>query len=315
MWKLDLLKPVIFIVGPTASGKTRLSIQIAKALGSEIISADSRYFYRMMNIGTAKPGLAEMGNIKHHMINIADPDETISVAVFKQDITKLIGQMHQEHKIPIVVGGTGQYVHAVLHNWEMPEVEADHRLRSQLEKYAENLGKLKLYEFLQKIDPQAAKLIDYRNLRRTIRAIEVMLKTGERFSNQRRKLPPIFSHKIIGIRWDRSILYKRIDDRIEKMIENGIIEEVKKLQNLGYSPTLPSMSAIGYREIAGFIQGDITLDEAILLMKRNSRTYVRRQANWFKDNDPNIRWFEGNDLVISKVVNYIKADVGWIKQE
>ncbi len=312
MWKPNLVKPVIFIVGPTASGKTQLSIQIAKAIESEIISADSRYFYRMMDIGTAKPGSSEMDDIQHHLIDIANPDETISVAIFKQKVTSIINQMHLDQKTPIVVGGTGQYVHAILHNWEMPVVEADHRMRIILEKYAEKHGKLKLFEFLQKVDPDAAKLIDYRNLRRTVRALEVILKTGHRFSNQRKKESPIYSHKMIGIRWDRSILYQRIDDRIESMIENGFITEVRMLNDLGYSPDLPSMSAIGYREISAHIQGAISLDEAIMLMKRNSRTYVRRQANWFKDNDPNIHWFEGRELDIHKIVETLESNHGWI---
>jgi tRNA dimethylallyltransferase len=315
MWKRNLEKPVIFIVGPTASGKTTLSIQLATILNTEVISADSRYFYRMMDIGTAKPDENEMGNIKHHMINIADPDETISVAVFKEQVTEIIAKMHQESKIPIVVGGTGQYIHAILHNWEMPELESDHELRELLENYAERFGKLKLYEFLQKVDPEAAKIIDFRNLRRTVRAIEVMLKTGYRFSEQRKQQASCYSQKIIGIRWDRSVLYQRIDGRIEKMIENGVIEEVRRLLDLGYSSKLPSMSAIGYRELAGYILGDNTLDEAIMLMKRNSRTYVRRQANWFKDNDPNIKWFSGDEIDFRIVVDYIQSEVGWIKPE
>ena len=313
MWKRNLEKPVIFIVGPTASGKTTLSIQLATILNTEVISADSRYFYRMMDIGTAKPDENEMGNIKHHMINIADPDETISVAVFKEQVTEIIAKMHQESKIPIVVGGTGQYIHAILHNWEMPELESDHELRELLENYAERFGKLKLYEFLQKVDPEAAKIIDFRNLRRTVRAIEVMLKTGYRFSEQRKQQASCYSQKIIGIRWDRSVLYQRIDGRIEKMIENGFIEEVRRLIDLGYSSKLPSMSAIGYRELAGYIQGENSLEEAIILMKRNSRTYVRRQANWFKDNDPNIKWFESDGLDYRIVVDYIKSEGGWIK--
>jgi tRNA dimethylallyltransferase len=269
----------------------------------------------MMNIGTAKPDENEMGNIKHHMINIADPDETISVAVFKEQVTEIIAKMHQESKIPIVVGGTGQYIHAILHNWEMPELESDHELRELLENYAERFGKLKLYEFLHKIDPEAAKIIDFRNLRRTVRAIEVMLKTGHRFSEQRKQQASFYSQKIIGIRWDRSVLYQRIDGRIEKMIENGVIEEVRRLLDLGYSSKLPSMSAIGYRELAGYILGDNTLDEAIMLMKRNSRTYVRRQANWFKDNDPNIKWFNGDEIDFRIVVDYIQSEVGWIQPE
>ncbi|PKO07675.1 MAG: tRNA (adenosine(37)-N6)-dimethylallyltransferase MiaA [Chloroflexi bacterium HGW-Chloroflexi-3] len=315
MWKHNLKKPVIFIVGPTASGKTDLSVQLATILNTEIISADSRYFYRMMDIGTAKPDAEEMANIKHHMIDIADPDKTISVAIFKQQVTEIIANMHQETKIPIVVGGTGQYVHAILHNWEMPELKSDQQLRELLENYAEQFGKLKLYEFLQKVDPEAAKIIDFRNLRRTVRAIEVMLKTGHRFSEQRRKNASIYTQKIIGISWDRVGLYQRIDDRIDKMIENGVIEEVRRLLDFGYSSNLPSMSAIGYRELAGYVQGENTLDEAVILMKRNSRTYVRRQANWFKANDPNIVWFEGDELDSRKVIEYIQSESGWIQPE
>jgi len=315
MWNFSIQKPVIFIVGPTASGKTNLSIQLATILNTEIISADSRYFYRMMDVGTAKPDSNEMANIKHHLIDIANPDETISVAVFKQKLTEIITKLHQESKIPIVVGGTGQYIHAILHNWEMPELASDQELRKHLENYAGSFGKLKLYEFLQKVDPEAANIIDYRNLRRTVRAIEVMLKTGYRFSEQRRKQASIYNPKIIGIQWDRDVLYQRIDHRIEKMIENGVIEEVRKLLDLGYSSDLPSMSAIGYRELAGYIQGKNTLDEALILMKRNSRTYVRRQANWFKANDPDIMWFEGNELDFRKVVAYIESEIGWIKPE
>lgn len=315
MWKHNLEKPVIFIVGPTASGKTELSIQLTTILNTEIISADSRYFYRMMNIGTAKPDAYEMSNIKHHMIDIANPDETISIAVFKQKVTEIIENLHQASKIPIVVGGTGQYIHAILHNWDMPELKSDQQLRELLENYAEKFGKLKLYEFLQKVDPEAAKIIDFRNLRRTVRAIEVILKTGHRFSEQRKKEASIYTQKIIGIRWDRAVLYQRIDNRIKKMMENGFIEEVKKLLDLGYSSDLPSMSAIGYREIAGYIQGENTLEEAIILMKRNSRTYVRRQANWFKADDDNIMWFNGDELDYKKVVNFVKSDVGWKKPE
>jgi tRNA dimethylallyltransferase len=197
----------------------------------------------------------------------------------------------------------------------MPELESDHELRELLENYAERFGKLKLYEFLQKVDPEAAKIIDFRNLRRTVRAIEVMLKTGYRFSEQRKQQASCYSQKIIGIRWDRSVLYQRIDGRIEKMIENGFIEEVRRLIDLGYSSKLPSMSAIGYRELAGYIQGENSLEEAIILMKRNSRTYVRRQSNWFKDNDPNIKWFESDGLDYRIVVDYIKSEGGWIKPE
>jgi len=311
----DLEKPVIFIVGPTASGKTSLSIQLAKRFDSEIISADSRYFYRKMDIGTAKPSNEELGTVKHYLIDIADPDESVSVAEFKQAVNKIISNLHNRNKIPFVVGGTGQYIHAILKNWKMPEIEADHQLRIILERFAEQHGKLRLFEFLEKFDPDSARLIDYRNVRRTIRAVEVMLKTGQKFSAQRSKEGSPFSKKIIGIYWTREVLYQRIDQRIEMMIENGFIDEVRTLLASNYSPDLPSMSAIGYREIVAFIRGEISLDEAIVLMKRNSRQFVRRQANWFKENDPDIKWFEGNSLNLLNIGDYLISEQGWIRPE
>jgi len=315
MWINKLEKPVLFIVGPTASGKTDLSIRLAEDLQTEVISSDSRYFYRRMDIGTAKPSPEEIKKIKHHMINIVDPDETISVAFFKQKVTEIIKEMHKSGKIPITVGGTGQYIHAILHNWEMPVIESDEKLRLILEGYANQNGKLKLYEFLKKIDPVAADIIDYRNLRRTIRAVEVILKTGRLFSDQRKKNASPYTRKIIGIQWDRGILYQRIDDRIDLMIERGFIEEVRALRDMGFSSNLPSMSAIGYREITDYLEGKQSLDEAIVIMKRNSREYVRRQANWFKANDPSIKWFDGEKENYSEILNYVLSDEGWIYPE
>ena len=311
----ELVQPVLFIVGATASGKTDLSIKLAKYFGTEIISADSRYFYKTMNIGTAKPGKSETGNIIHHQVDIADPDETISVAEYKLQVTSIIDHLHRQGMFPIVVGGTGQYVHAILHNWKMPVVEPDLLLREKLENYANKHGKLKLFEILAKIDPESASIIDYRNSRRTIRALEVIFKTGIRFSEQRQKDLSPYTTKIIGINWSREELYQRIDQRIARMIDQGLIEEVESLLNRGYSMDLPSMSAIGYREIARYLKKESSLDEAIILMKRNSRRYVRRQANWFKTNDPEIRWFEGNNLNFNLVVEYIEGNSGWKKPE
>jgi len=231
MSDIEVAKPVIFLVGPTASGKTSLSIQIAKFLETEIISADSRYFYCKMDIGTAKPSLKEMDGIRHHMIDIADPSETISVAFFKEETEKIISDLHEKQKIPIVVGGTGQYIHAIIHNWSMPQIEPEPKLREFLEKYAAEHGKEKLYKYLEKYDPEAAEIIDFRNVRRTIRAIEVIIKTGRRFSTLRKASTSLYDQKIIGIHWDREELYRRIDQRIEEMIANGFIEEVEKSRN------------------------------------------------------------------------------------
>lgn len=315
MWKHKLKKPVIFVVGPTASGKTDLAIQIARHLKSEIISADSKYFYKGMNIGTAKPSANNLSEIVHHMIDIAEPDEPVSVAVYKNEVEKIIDTLHTQEKIPIVVGGTGQYIHAILHNWKMPAIEPDLRLRKVMEDYADYHGKRKLYDFLAKVDPQGAKLIDYRNVRRTIRAIEVVLKTGHRFSKQRLQEQSPYSRKIIGLHWQREELYSRIDQRIAEMIAQGLISEVITLLSKGYSIEMPAMSAIGYREIAHFVLGETSLQEAIVLMKRNSRQYVRRQANWFKVNDPDIRWFDGKVINLEDILLYLDSDDGWIRSE
>jgi tRNA dimethylallyltransferase len=308
---IEVAKPVIFLVGPTASGKTSLSIQIAKFLETEIISADSRYFYRKMDIGTAKPSLKEMDGIRHHMIDIADPSETISVAFFKEETEKIISALHEKQKIPIVVGGTGQYIHAIIHNWSMPQIEPEPKLREFLEKYAAEHGKEKLYKYLEKYDPEAAEIIDFRNVRRTIRAIEVIMKTGKRFSNLRKASTSLYDQKIIGIHWDREELYRRIDQRIEEMIANGFIEEVEKLMKSGYPLNIPAMSAIGYREIMYYLKGKCVMEEAITLIKRNSRQYVRRQANWFKESDPTIKWFDGRKLDINYVMKYLTSQEGW----
>lgn len=313
MWDREFPKPVLFLVGPTASGKTRLSLDVAGYLQTEIISADSRYFYRNMNVGTAKPTIEERNKIPHHLIDVAEPNETISVAEFKDRVENIITSLHERQKIPIVVGGTGQYIHSIIHNWSMPQIEPDQNLRLVLEEYSFKNGKEKLHNFLQKIDPEASRFIDYQNVRRTIRAIEVILKTGKKFSDLRQSSLSTYSYKIFGIHWDREELYKRIDTRIDEMMENGFIEEVINLQKKGYTSKTPAMSAIGYREILYYLHGHCTLPEAITLMRRNTRQFVRRQANWFKANDPSIRWFDGKNLHSQEVIRFLNSDEGWIK--
>jgi len=283
--------PVTVIVGPTAVGKTAFAIELAKIANAEIVSADSRYFYRGMDIGTAKPTPEERQSIPHHLIDVADPDETWSLALFQQKAYDAIASIHERGKNVIVVGGTGQYIRALLQGWSPPTMEADLVMRSVLEDWANEIGPMEIHKKLAILDPIAAEKIDYRNVRRTIRALEVIFGSGQRFSEQRKVTESPYSFLILGLNRSRSSLYQRIDQRIDQMIRQGFIEEVAGLLEKGYSPALPSMSAIGYREISAYLNHEITLDEAIRLIKQRTRNFVRRQANWFKTNDPQIHWF------------------------
>ncbi|HNY19853.1 MAG TPA: tRNA (adenosine(37)-N6)-dimethylallyltransferase MiaA [Flexilinea sp.] len=283
--------PVTVIVGPTAVGKTAFAIELAKIANAEIVSADSRYFYRGMDIGTAKPTPEERQSIPHHLIDVADPDETWSLALFQQKAYDTIASIHERGKNVIVVGGTGQYIRALLQGWSPPTMEADLVMRAVLEDWANEIGPMEIHKKLAILDPIAAEKIDYRNVRRTIRALEVIFGSGQRFSEQRKVTESPYSFLILGLNRSRSSLYQRIDQRIDQMIRQGFIEEVAGLLEKGYSPTLPSMSAIGYREISAYLNHEISLDEAIRLIKQRTRNFVRRQSNWFKTSDPQIHWF------------------------
>jgi tRNA dimethylallyltransferase len=294
--------PLLLLVGPTAVGKTELAIQLAERLNGEIVSADSRLFYRGMNIGTAKPILEEQARAPHHLIDVANPDEVWSLAVFQQKATEIIADIHARGKLPFLVGGTGQYLRAVTEGWTPPEVEPDSRLRGVLEGLAEERGVYWLHERLQHIDPVAAAKIDARNLRRTVRALEVILTTGRLFSEQRRQSASPYNLLVIGLKRPRVELYQRIDERIEAMFAAGLLDEVKSLLDKGYSPDLPTMSAIGYRECVQVVNGQLSVEQAKVEMRRATRIFVRRQANWFKEDDPDIHWFEvGNENTVHSI--------------
>ncbi len=287
-----MTKPaLILIVGPTAVGKTELAIRLAERMNGEIVSVDSRLFYRGMDIGTAKPSEEEMARIPHHLIDIVNPDETLSLAVFQQMARDIIADIHRRGKLPFLVGGTGQYVRAVTQGWSPPEVKADERLRKILEELKEERGKEWLHDKLRGLDAEAAEKIDARNFRRTIRALEVIFTTGRKFSEQRGSGESPYRLISIGLTRPRVELYQRVDERIEKMFADGLLDEVKGLLDHGYSPSLPSMSAIGYRECISVAQGSMTTDQAKVEMKRATRVFVRRQGNWFKESDPLIKWF------------------------
>ena len=306
--------PLIIILGPTAVGKTALSITLAQRLGGEIVSADSRLLYQGMNIGTAKPTVAEMKGIPHYLIDVAKPDEVWSLGVYQREAYRVIDQIHLHGHLPFLVGGTGQYIRSIIEGWRIPPQRPDYALRDAVTHWAEIIGPEGLHRRLESIDPAAASKIDYRNLRRTVRALEVIFKTGERFSDLRQKQSPRYSPLILGIERPREILYQRVDQRIDAMIEAGLIQEVQGLLDAGYAPELPTMSAIGYGEVIRYLRGEISLDEAITLIQRNTRVFVRRQANWFKPDDPRIRWFrisagEDNAVVVNAMEAYIRSQL------
>jgi tRNA dimethylallyltransferase len=299
--------PLILIVGPTAVGKTELAIQLAERLNGEIVSADSRLFYRGMDIGTAKPTREELARVPHHLIDIADPDEILSLAVFQQKARETIADIHTRKKMPLLVGGTGQYIRAVTEGWNPPEVKPDERLRNELEKLKSEKGIYWLHERLRNLDPVAAEKVDPRNYRRTIRALEVILTTGRKFSEQRGQSESPYHLITVGLTRPRPELYERVDQRIDAMFANGFLEEVKTLLDRGYSPSLPTMSAIGYRECIRVISGEISEEQAKAEIKRTTRIFVRRQANWFKVSDPKIKWFKAEQGVIEPIESYLRS--------
>jgi len=298
--------PLILIVGPTAVGKTELAIQLAERLNGEIISADSRLFYRGMDIGTAKPSKEELDRVPHFLIDIVTPDETLSLAVFQGKAKEIIADIHSRGKLPFLVGGTGQYIRAVTQGWNPPEVVADKKLRDELERMKEERGAEWLHTELRRLDPESAAKIDARNVRRTIRALEVILTTGIKFSEQRGQTESPYRLVTIGLARPRAELYQRVDERIDLMFANGFVDEVRGLLEKGYSPALPSMSAIGYRECVSVVNGLLTEKQAKAEMRRVTRIFVRRQANWFKESDPNIMWFQVKDGILAEIENTIR---------
>ncbi len=298
--------PLIVILGPTGVGKTEVALELAERLDGEIVSADSRLFYCGMDIGTAKPSPAERQRVPHHLIDVTNPDQVWSLAVFQQEARRAIAEIHARGRLPFLVGGTGQYVRAVTQEWEPPHVEPNPKLRQALQVWADEISAQGLHARLAVLDPQAAAVIDARNLRRTMRALEVILSTGHRFSEQRRRGHLLYRLLQLGISRPRQELYARIDARIQTMLDAGLVGEVKDLLSRGYTSELPPLSAIGYREIIKYLQGNMTLEAAITEMKRATRVYVRRQTNWFKPADPDIHWLAANPQIVDEMESIIR---------
>ncbi|AEV68354.1 tRNA (adenosine(37)-N6)-dimethylallyltransferase MiaA [Acetivibrio clariflavus] len=276
---------VIVILGPTASGKTKLSIELAKDIDGEIVSADSMQIYKYMDIGTAKPTEEEKQGIKHHLIDEITPDEEFSVARFQQLAVKYIDDIINRGKVPIVCGGTGLYIDSLIYNIEFGDTICDWELRERLKKEALEKGNEYLHNKLKEIDPEAAEKIHMNNVKRVIRAIEVYTYTHKTISmlqKESRNNPSKYRFTVFGLTMGREKLYERINQRVDKMIEKGLVQEVKKLIEMGYDKSTIAMQGIGYKEILSYLRGETSFDEAVYLLKRNTRRYAKRQFTWFK---------------------------------
>ena len=278
-------QPLIILTGPTAVGKTALSIRLAKAIGGEIISADSMQVYRHMDIGSAKVTKEEMDGVPHHLIDVLEPEEEFNVVVFKQMATEALAGIYSRGNIPIVAGGTGFYIQALLYDIDFKENEEGSAIRAELEALAQSEGNLRVHAMLQEIDPKAAGQIHPNNIKRVIRAIEYFRQTGEQISvhneAERGKQSP-YHFLYYAVTTDRSLLYRRIDSRVDQMMENGLVEEVRRLKERGCHRGLTSTQGLGYKEILDYLNGACTLEEAVYVLKRDTRHFAKRQLTWFK---------------------------------
>jgi tRNA dimethylallyltransferase len=297
---------VVAIVGPTGIGKSRLGLHLASTLGGEIINADSRQVYRSMDIGTDKPGPDQRARVPHHLIDIVDPDESFSLALYQSQASRAIEAITQRGRLPVLVGGSGLYVWAVLEGWAVPEVPPDPELRRRLAERAATEGIEPLYRRLQGLDPVSAGRINPRNLRRIIRALEVYEATGKPPSQVQGKSPPGFDTLIIGFTAERSRLYGLIDRRVDEMLHRGLVAEVRSLADRGYAFDLPSMSSVGYRQIGRFIRGEMDLPAAVSQIKFETHRFARHQYAWFRLTDPRIRWFDIQDDIETGAVRLVR---------
>ncbi|MBS4217659.1 tRNA (adenosine(37)-N6)-dimethylallyltransferase MiaA [Bacillus sp. FJAT-49711] len=282
------MQKVIVIVGPTAVGKTNLSIEVAKRFNGEIISGDSMQVYRGMDIGTAKITTDEMKGIPHHLIDIKEPDETFSVAEFQKLVREKITEIAGRQAVPIIAGGTGLYIQAVLYDYQFSESASAH---PQLELHDKD--HLELHRQLESIDPESAKKIHPNNVRRVIRALEIYENTGKTMSEMQNEQQStyLYDTALVGLTMDRELLYSRINKRVDIMLEEGLLNEVENLYKGGISRDSQSVKAIGYKEIYDFLDGEISFEEAIVQLKKNSRNYAKRQLTWFR-NKMDVAWFD-----------------------
>lgn len=305
---------VIIILGPTASGKTKISIELAKRLNGEIVSADSMQIYKYMDIGTAKPTDEEKSGIVHYLIDEVNPDEEFSVARYKEMALGYIDKILKKDKVPVVVGGTGLYINSLIYNINFSETTVDWEYREELKKQAEENGNEYLHYKLREVDPEAAERIHSNDVKRVIRALEVFKHTNKTISQHQensRSVPPKYNFITIGLTMDRQKLYERINKRVDMMLENGLVEEVQKLVSLGYDKYTVAMQGIGYKEILAYLRGDMSYEESIEKIKMESRRYAKRQLTWFRRLE-NVHWvnmdeFSETTEVLKNIENYIAS--------
>ena len=310
----DILKnKLLIIVGPTAVGKTDTSIELAKHLNGEIISADSMQIYKYMNIGTAKPTISEMQGIPHHLINVVEPNEVFTAADFQKQAEKTIAKVISRNKLPIIAGGTGLYINSIIYDMDFTSTVSNWPLRKKLQEDAAKYGNDYIHNELKKIDVGAASRIHKNNVKRVIRAIEIFHESGEKIKDFQKdlKLNNKYDFTLIGLTRDRQELYDRINQRVDIMIKDGLINEVSNLLNNGYDENLISFKGLGYKEIISYIKYDISLDETIEVLKRDTRRYAKRQLTWFKRLE-DIQWYnlsqyDSKENLISHIIKYIKG--------
>ena len=304
---------VVAVVGATATGKTGLGIELALAAGGEVVNGDSRLFYRGMDIATAKPSTEEMRGVPHHLIDFLDPDESFSLADYLDRARAVIGEISSRNKVPILAGGSGQYLWALLEGWEVPRIEHDFELRSELEKILDSEGVEALADRLAQLAPEVAESTDLKNPRRVIRAIE-RFHSGvtEADSGRQKADEPPYDVQIIGLSAERATLHQRVLDRLDSMLENGWKAEVEQLLASGYSTDDHALSGIGYRQMIGHLAGEYDHDEAVRLTAVATNRLIRRQNNWFKQNDPRITWYDmtdesevANTVIISSISDWL----------
>ena len=285
------LPPLIVILGPTAVGKTSLSLDLAARLDGEIVGADSRQIYRGMDIGTAKPSAEEQAQVPHHLVDIQRPDTQMALATYQQMAFSVIDGIHLRGRVPFLVGGSALYLQAVIEGLQIPEVAPNPALRAELEKFAQENGHEALHTRLRASDPEAAARIHPNNLRRVIRALEIVQTTGRRKSELEAAAPPPYRILKIGLDLPRPLLHERIDQRVHDMVEAGLVEEMESLLAAGYSPDLPALSSLGYQEIAAHLRGEISLQAAVERIQIETHRFVRHQYTWFR-RIPDIHWFD-----------------------